>query len=123
MMENSIGDSLSVIEPCLDLPGALKLHFVDGGFIINHKKTMENSIGDSLCVIESCLDRPGALKLYFVDGGFSYGIYEQDEVERGDEEPVVMNPRVYFCSSSVPDNGYQCRGIFTTHITNSCTLL
>ena len=90
---------------------------------INHKKTMENSIGDSLSVIEPCLDLPGALKLYYVDGGFSYGIYEQDEVERGDEEPVVMNPRVYFCSSSVPDNGYQCRGIFTTHITNSCTLL
>ena len=44
MMENSIGDSLSVIEPCLDLPGALKLHFVDGGFsdgITNRMKWKE----------------------------------------------------------------------------------
>ena len=28
----STGDSLSVIESCLDLPGALKLYFVHGGF-------------------------------------------------------------------------------------------
>ena len=57
------------------------------GWNINHKKMMENNIGDSLSVIEPCLDLPGALKRHFVDGGFSYGIYEQDKMERGDEEP------------------------------------